>query len=133
MTAQSEVPADVLPDVLEMGLRIVFCGSAAGTASARAGAYYAGPGNKFWDVLHATGLTPRRLAPASFRTLPRYGLGLTDLCKRQSGPDTGIAMAYQGGAAACIGVISVSRLYGKFAGVSVTSTLSRVHRHSSPL
>jgi double-stranded uracil-DNA glycosylase len=35
---------DVLPDVLGPGLRVVFCGTAAGAVSAVRGAYYAGPG-----------------------------------------------------------------------------------------
>ncbi|HEU5143069.1 MAG TPA: uracil-DNA glycosylase family protein [Solirubrobacterales bacterium] len=48
----------VLPDLVRPGLRVVFCGTAAGTASARAGAYYAGPGNRFWETLRVTGLTP---------------------------------------------------------------------------
>ena len=81
----------VLPDVLGPGLRIVFCGSAAGTASARAGAYYAGPGNRFWPTLHRVGLTPRPLAPAEFRTVLRYGIGLTDLCKTESGADSSLS------------------------------------------
>jgi TDG/mug DNA glycosylase family protein len=78
---------DVLPDVLAPGLRVVFCGSAAGAVSARRGAYYAGPGNKFWPMLAAIGLTPRELRPEEFRELPRYGLGLTDICKKASGAD----------------------------------------------
>ena len=62
------LPAPILPDVLEPGLRVVFCGTAPGTASARAGAYYAGPGNRFWTTLHEVGLTPvlaraRRIRP----------------------------------------------------------------------
>ncbi len=77
----------ILPDVLAPGLRIVFCGVAAGTRSAREGAYYAGPGNAFWPTLHAVGLTPRRLQPAEFRRLPEFGLGLTDIAKRHAGPD----------------------------------------------
>ncbi len=60
--------AHVLPDVLEPGLRIVFCGTAAGHVSARRGAYYAHPQNRFWPALHAIGLTPRRLRA---RGLPR--------------------------------------------------------------
>lgn len=79
---------DILPDVLEPGLRVVFCGTQAGTVSARLGAYYAGPGNKFWPVLHQIGLVPVRLQPKEFRTLPRYGIGLTDVAKRTSGPDS---------------------------------------------
>jgi TDG/mug DNA glycosylase family protein len=81
------VNGDVLPDLLRPGLRLVFCGTAAGTASARAKAYYAGPGNYFWPVLHEVGLTPVRLAPEEFRRLPEFGLGLTDACKRRFGSD----------------------------------------------
>jgi TDG/mug DNA glycosylase family protein len=77
----------VLPDLLRPGLRVVFCGTAAGTASARAKAYYAGPGNAFWPTLHATGLTPVQLAPAEFGRLPEFGIGLTDLCKILHGSD----------------------------------------------
>ena len=78
---------EVLRDVLEPGLRAVFCGTAAGKASARARAYYAGPGNAFWRALHETGLTPVRLAPTDFARLPSYGLGLTDICKVRYGSD----------------------------------------------
>lgn len=81
---------DILPDVLEPGLRVVFCGTQAGAVSARRGAYYAGPGNKFWPVLHQIGLVPERLRPDEFRTLPRYGIGVTDLAKRTSGPDSAL-------------------------------------------
>lgn len=79
--------AGVLPDVLRAGLRVVFCGTAAGTASAWAGAYYAGPGNAFWATLHSTGLTPTRLSPAEFEQLPALGIGLTDICKVLHGSD----------------------------------------------
>ena len=79
--------SDVLPDVLAPDLRIVFCGSAAGRRSAEIGAYYAGRGNLFWPTLALVGLTPRRLEPHEFRDLPRYGLGLTDICKTQFGAD----------------------------------------------
>lgn len=82
--------ADVLPDVLAPGLRIVFCGSAAGTVSAQRGAYYAHPQNRFWRTLFEIGLTPRQLAPEKFRTLPRYRLGLTDLAKHVSGSDASL-------------------------------------------
>ena len=79
--------ARILPDVLRPGLRVVFCGSAAGRASATAGAYYAGPGNRFWPMLAKTGLTPRLFEPQEFRRLQEHGLGLTDLCQSASGAD----------------------------------------------
>jgi TDG/mug DNA glycosylase family protein len=81
------LPAPILPDVLTPGLRVVFCGTAPGTASARAGAYYAGPGNRFWTTLHEVGLTPVLLAPAEFARLPEFGIGLTDISKSASGSD----------------------------------------------
>ena len=77
----------VLPDVLRPGLAIVFCGTAAGTESARRAAYYAHPQNRFWRTLHEAGLTPRQLAPAEYALLPQYGLGLTDIAKTVSGMD----------------------------------------------
>jgi TDG/mug DNA glycosylase family protein len=79
--------AGVLPDILPPGLRIVFCGTAAGTASAKAGAYYAGPGNAFWPTLRSTGLTPIQLEPSEFERLPEFGIGLTDICKVLHGSD----------------------------------------------
>lgn len=77
----------ILPDLLQPGLALVFCGTAAGKRSAAERAYYAHPGNMFWRALHAAGLTPRQLAPAEYPLLPRYGVGLTDLAKRHSGND----------------------------------------------
>ena len=79
---------DVLPDLLAPALRLVVCGSAAGTRSAQAGAYYAGPGNRFWQVLYRTGLTPCQLAPAQFPLLLDYRIGLTDAVKRRFGSDS---------------------------------------------
>lgn len=77
----------ILPDVLAPGLRVVFCGTAPGTRSAREGAYYAHPGNHFWRTLFAVGLTPRLLAPAEFRDVLQFGIGLTDVAKHHFGSD----------------------------------------------
>ncbi len=85
--------AEVLPDILPPGLTVVFCGTAPGTASARAGAYYAGPGNSFWKTLHATGLTPGLLAAEEFGRLPEFGIGLTDICKLSFGSDEEVGTA----------------------------------------
>jgi len=85
--------ADVLRDVLVPGLRVVFCGTAPGTASAKARAYYAGPGNAFWRTLHATGLTPVQLPPDEFERLPEFGIGLTDICKVLYGSDEEVGTA----------------------------------------
>lgn len=80
----------ILPDLLGPGLRLVFCGMAAGHASAARRAYYAGPGNRFWPMLHATGLTRRLFRPEEFPALIALGIGLTDIAKSASGPDRAI-------------------------------------------
>jgi TDG/mug DNA glycosylase family protein len=85
--------ADVLPDLLRPGLRVVFCGTAPSAASARARAYYASPGNYFWPTLHAVGLTPFQLAPEEYGRLPEFGIGLTDLCKVLYGSDLEVGTA----------------------------------------
>ena len=77
----------ILPDLLQPGLRLVFCGTAAGRRSAEEGAYYAHPGNLFWRTLHAVRLTPRLFAPAEYPLLPALGIGLTDLAKHHAGND----------------------------------------------
>jgi double-stranded uracil-DNA glycosylase len=78
----------VLCDLVRPGLRLVVCGTVAGKVSAGVGAYYAGPGNKFWSTLQKIGLTgDRTLAPSEFRDLLSFGIGLTDLAKDVAGND----------------------------------------------
>jgi double-stranded uracil-DNA glycosylase len=81
----------VLRDLLEPGMKVVFCGTAVGPESAKRQAYYAGPGNRFWETLHRIGLVPRRLEPAEWRRLRDFGIGLTDLAKEKFGIDEGLA------------------------------------------
>ncbi|HEY4125662.1 MAG TPA: mismatch-specific DNA-glycosylase [Rhizomicrobium sp.] len=83
----AKLPDPVLPDLLTSGLKLVFCGTAAGTVSAQRGHYYAHPQNKFWRTLHKVGLTPRLLAPSEFLLLAGFGIGLTDIAKHVSGMD----------------------------------------------
>jgi len=77
----------ILPDRLKPGLRLVFCGTAAGKQSALQKAYYANRQNKFWRTLHQVGLTPRQFAPDEFRLLWELGIGLTDIAKHAYGMD----------------------------------------------
>jgi hypothetical protein len=72
---------DVLPDMLQNSLLVVLCGTAVGTASAMAGAYYAHKQNKFWKILYETGLTPGLLQPQQYRELLQHRIGLTDFVK----------------------------------------------------
>ena len=85
--------AEVLPDVLAPGLKVVFCGSAVGAKSAALGAYYAGPGNRFWPTLHRIGLTPSVLDAHDYRSVRDYGIGLTDMAKHESGSDAILSRA----------------------------------------
>ena len=78
---------DVLSDLLQHSLRIVLCGTAAGTTSAAERAYYAHRQNKFWKILHETRLTPQLLQPHQYRSLLQHGIGLTDLVKAGVGMD----------------------------------------------
>lgn len=78
---------DVLSDLLQHSLRVVLCGTAAGTTSAAKRAYYAHRQNKFWKILHETKLTPELLQPQQYRELLRHGIGLTDLMKADAGMD----------------------------------------------
>lgn len=81
----------MLKDVLIENLNVVFCGTAKGKASATKGYYYAGPGNKFYAVLHHAGFTPKRLLPSDCYTINDYGIGLTDLVHTESGNDNQIS------------------------------------------
>ena len=81
---------DILPDVLIPNLKLVICGSAVSTQSSQAGSYYAGKGNKFWQILHETGLTDRLLLTSQYRELLHYQSGLTDVAKKAAGVDAQI-------------------------------------------
>lgn len=80
----------MLEDLLAENLRLVVCGSAAGQVSAELRQYYAGPGNRFWSILAETGIVPEVIRPSQYSTLLRFGVGLTDMVKDQSGSDASI-------------------------------------------
>lgn len=77
----------ILPDRLRPGLKLVFCGTAAGRQSALLQAYYAHGQNKFWATLHRVGLTPHLFAPQDYKKLWALGIGLTDIAKHAYGMD----------------------------------------------
>lgn len=74
----------IVPDVIADGLHVLFCGINPGLMSAATGHHFARPGNRFWPVLHASGFTPRRFAPAEQQELLRHGLGITNVVARAS-------------------------------------------------
>lgn len=69
-------------DLLRPGLRLVFCGYNPSLTSGRTGRHYAHPGNRFWRVLHAAGITQRLYAPEEDEELLDRGIGFTNLCPR---------------------------------------------------
>jgi TDG/mug DNA glycosylase family protein len=69
--------AALLPDILAPGLDVVFVGAAPSPAAASLGHYYAGSRNRFWQLLHAAGFTPRRLDATEDGLVLQYGIGLT--------------------------------------------------------
>lgn len=77
----------MVPEVLAPGLKVVFCGTAMSKKSEAKGAYYTGPGNKFWPTLRRIGLIPDDFSPFDYLRTPEYGIGLTNLTDAYSGMD----------------------------------------------
>jgi len=79
----------------DRGTRKSFSGAstAAGRVFAERQLYYAGPGNRFWRILHEVGLTPFELRPDEYAKLLDYGIGLTDLAKGACGADSNLKWA----------------------------------------
>ncbi|MEJ1110838.1 MULTISPECIES: G/U mismatch-specific DNA glycosylase [unclassified Kribbella] len=73
-----------IPDVIDSGLRVLFCGINPGLMSAETGHHFARPGNRFWPALHLSGFTSRQLKPAEQKELLTYSLGITNVVDRPS-------------------------------------------------
>ncbi|MCE4544018.1 G/U mismatch-specific DNA glycosylase [Caballeronia sp. PC1] len=76
------VSVQALPDILEPGLRVVFCGINPGMLAASTGQHFAGRGNRFWRTVHLAGFTPGLLRPEDGHAFLRYGCGLTTAVAR---------------------------------------------------
>lgn len=72
----------MINDILEPGLRVVFCGINPGKSSAHTGFHFAHPGNRFWKVIHLAGFTDRQLKPEEERHLLDTRCGITKLVER---------------------------------------------------
>ncbi len=71
-----------IPDLLRPDLRLVFCGYNPSLRSGQTGHNYAHPGNRFWRVLHAAGITDRLYAPDEDALLLEHGIGFTNIVAR---------------------------------------------------
>ncbi|HEY0238491.1 MAG TPA: mismatch-specific DNA-glycosylase [Friedmanniella sp.] len=71
--------ASTRPDVslLRPGLRVVIAGTVG--VGYRPEQYYAGAGNRFWDLVRGSGLVGEELGPHQAGRLADLGVGLTDL------------------------------------------------------
>ncbi len=69
-------------DLLRSDLELVFCGYNPSLRSGLSGYHYAHPGNRFWRVLFAAGITDRPYAPEEDAELLGLGIGFTNLCSR---------------------------------------------------
>lgn len=72
----------MIDDILEPGLRVVFCGINPGKSSAHTGFHFAHPGNRFWKVIHQAGFTDQLLRPEDERHLLDTRCGITMLVER---------------------------------------------------
>ena len=69
-------------DLLKPDLTLLFCGYNPSLVSGRSGYHYAHPGNRFWRVLFAAGITDRLYRPEEDARLLDLGIGFTNLCPR---------------------------------------------------
>ncbi len=72
----------MLRDVVCERPKILFVGINPGQRSGRLGHHFAGLGNPFWRLLHASGLTPHVIAPEHDQSLADHGYALTNLAPR---------------------------------------------------
>jgi TDG/mug DNA glycosylase family protein len=73
-----------VPDLITANLRVLFCGINPGLYSGAVGHHFARPGNRFWPVLYAAGITDRLLSPFEERDLLKRGYGITNIVSRST-------------------------------------------------
>jgi TDG/mug DNA glycosylase family protein len=71
-----------LKDVLPPHPRLLLVGINPGLRSGAVGHHFAGNGNPFWRLLHASGLTSQPLTYDQDQQLGQQGIALTNLCAR---------------------------------------------------
>ena len=69
-------------DLIDYGLKVLFCGINPGIWSGATGFHFAKPGNRFWKVLYLANFTDRILHPSEEHELLEAGYGITSFCKR---------------------------------------------------
>ena len=78
-----------LRDRIRPGVRVLFVGINPGVRSALTGHHFAGFSNRFWKLLHESGLVPERIGFEDDGRLPEWGYGITNIVPRATpGIDT---------------------------------------------
>jgi TDG/mug DNA glycosylase family protein len=73
-----------IPDYIGEHLKILFVGYNPSIRSAETGYHYANPSNRFWKILHRSGLTQRLYRPEENHELLDKGYGFTNIVARPS-------------------------------------------------
>jgi len=76
------VTTHTIPDSIAEDLNILFIGYNPSLRSGELGHNYAGRGNRFWKLLHESGLTDRLMRPTEDRDLLAQGYGFTNIVAR---------------------------------------------------
>ena len=71
-----------VPDLIDIGLDVLFCGINPGLYSGATRHHFARPGNRFWPALHAARFTPRVISPFEEKELLDMGYGITNVISR---------------------------------------------------
>src|SRR6185295_14984272 len=83
------MPLPPLRDRIRPGVRVLFVGINPGIRSAEIGHHFAGYSNRFWKLLHESGLVPEPIGTEDDDRLPEWGFGITNLVGRATpGIDT---------------------------------------------
>lgn len=97
------MPPRILKDRIEPGVRVLFVGINPGLRSAATGHHFAGYSNRFWKLLHESGLVPEPLTYEDDRRLPEWGFGITNIVPRATaGIDELQPAEYRAGALALL-------------------------------
>jgi TDG/mug DNA glycosylase family protein len=73
---------NLLPDILEPNLVVIFCGINPGFSAAESGHHFLSRSNRFWRVLYLSGFKPHQIAPENDRSILQYRYGLTTAVTR---------------------------------------------------
>ncbi|KIW31161.1 uncharacterized protein PV07_02830 [Cladophialophora immunda] len=85
-------PVNNLVDSLRPGLTLVCIGLNPGLMTAATGHAYAHPSNRFWHLLHTSGITPEKHLPSETRDLmDLYQIGNTNICARPTRSGDGLS------------------------------------------